>query len=82
MATRWWPARRGAARCDLRERALGGALPATASQPAALAAALAARVDARLAPRLRRVLNLTGTVIHTNLGARCWPSRPCSTCWP
>jgi L-seryl-tRNA(Ser) seleniumtransferase len=34
----------------------------------ALANDLAARVDARLAPRLRTVLNLTGTVIHTNLG--------------
>jgi L-seryl-tRNA(Ser) seleniumtransferase len=34
----------------------------------ALATELAARVDSRLAPRLRPVLNLTGTVIHTNLG--------------
>jgi L-seryl-tRNA(Ser) seleniumtransferase len=34
----------------------------------ALATELAARVDSRLAPRLRSVLNLTGTVIHTNLG--------------
>ena len=53
---------------DLRSRAVTGELPAAEVQPGALDAALAARVDARLAPRLRRVLNLTGTVIHTNLG--------------
>ncbi len=34
----------------------------------ALASRLGAQVDRRLAPRLRRVLNLTGTVVHTNLG--------------
>ncbi len=52
----------------LRSAALSGALPATALAPEALAGSLARRVDDRLAPRLRRVLNLTGTVIHTNLG--------------
>jgi len=36
--------------------------------PKALADALATRVTHRLAPRMRKVLNLTGTVIHTNLG--------------
>ncbi len=33
-----------------------------------IVAELAARIDARLAPRLRPVFNLTGTVLHTNLG--------------
>jgi L-seryl-tRNA(Ser) seleniumtransferase len=52
----------------LRERARAGSLPLAEVDPAALQAALSRRVDARLASRMRRVLNLTGTVIHTNLG--------------
>ena len=52
----------------LRTRALAGALGIAEVAPEALAAALAARIDARLAPRMRPVFNLTGTVIHTNLG--------------
>lgn len=52
----------------LRPRAIAGQLPSAEVQPAALQAALLQRVQARLAPRMQRVLNLTGTVIHTNLG--------------
>ena len=52
----------------LRARVLAGGLDRAEVAPDALATALAARVDARLAPRMRTVFNLTGTVIHTNLG--------------
>jgi L-seryl-tRNA(Ser) seleniumtransferase len=52
----------------LRAEAIAGRLAATALAPAALAEALRQRIDARLKPRLHAVLNLTGTVIHTNLG--------------
>jgi L-seryl-tRNA(Ser) seleniumtransferase len=52
----------------LRQQALAGTLAAADVQPQVLARALAMRVAQRLAPRLRTVINLTGTVIHTNLG--------------
>lgn len=52
----------------LRAQAVAGTLGADAVHSAVLAQALTARVSARLAPRMKRVLNLTGTVIHTNLG--------------
>lgn len=53
---------------SLRTQALAGALDVAAVQGPAIEVALAERITQRLAPRMRRVLNLTGTVIHTNLG--------------
>lgn len=52
----------------LRAQALAGELPRSALAPSALAERLGSAIQERLAPRLRTVLNLTGTVIHTNLG--------------
>ncbi len=52
----------------LRAQALAQQLPRSDIAPERLAQRLQARVAERLAPRMRPVLNLTGTVIHTNLG--------------
>jgi L-seryl-tRNA(Ser) seleniumtransferase len=52
----------------LRIRALAGELGLAEAGLEALVPGLAQRVAKRLAPRLRSVINLTGTVIHTNLG--------------
>lgn len=53
---------------ELRARALRGELAQGEVTPPALADAVQRRVAGRMAPRMRAVLNLTGTVIHTNLG--------------
>src|SRR5512140_402377 len=52
----------------LRSRCLRGELPLADVEPQALVADLARNIEARLQPRLHRVINLSGTVIHTNLG--------------
>ena len=52
----------------LRSLAVTGALRASLVGDEALVAALGQGIALRLAPRMRAVLNLTGTVIHTNLG--------------
>ena len=52
----------------LRPRALAGDLPLDEAGLPALETGLRDALARRLAPRLRAVLNLTGTVIHTNLG--------------
>jgi L-seryl-tRNA(Ser) seleniumtransferase len=57
----------------LRALAVTGALASDAVQPDALVQALTEQVARRLAPTIKPVLNLTGTVIHTNLGRALLP---------
>ena len=58
---------------DLRQQARAGMLAADDVALERLASTLERRVEQRLAPRLRAVINLTGTVIHTNLGRALLP---------
>ncbi len=54
---------------DMRQEILDGAeLPAEATCEPALARGIRQRLDTTMQPSLRRVFNLTGTVLHTNLG--------------
>ena len=52
----------------LRPAVIDGAVPVAEVAVSRLSDALEQRVQQRLQPRMRAVLNLTGTVIHTNLG--------------
>ncbi|MGK8220309.1 L-seryl-tRNA(Sec) selenium transferase [Achromobacter xylosoxidans] len=57
----------------LRQRALAGELPRAELAQAAVAAAVDGTLARAAAPRLRAVYNLTGTVLHTNLGRALLP---------
>ncbi|HEY4446690.1 MAG TPA: L-seryl-tRNA(Sec) selenium transferase, partial [Steroidobacteraceae bacterium] len=52
----------------LRERAVGGDLRVDALGAQAIAGSVDADLERRTRPQLRAVFNLTGTVLHTNLG--------------
>ena len=52
----------------LREQAIAGMLQGASAELATVAADIDRACARRAAPRLKTVLNLTGTVIHTNLG--------------
>ncbi|MEJ7138019.1 L-seryl-tRNA(Sec) selenium transferase [Amphibiibacter pelophylacis] len=58
---------------ELRPTALAGALTADDLAPDRLAQRVDQALQAQAAPRLRTVFNLTGTVLHTNLGRALLP---------
>ena len=58
---------------ELRREALAGSLNPVSLGDAPVAAAVEARLAAATQPRLRAVFNLTGTVLHTNLGRAVLP---------
>lgn len=57
----------------LRQRALAGELPRAELAETAVAVAVDGALARAAAPRLRAVYNLTGTVLHTNLGRALLP---------
>lgn len=79
---------KGEARALLGERRQDPLLESAAAGEEEMTRALRARIEVRLAPRMKKVFNLTGTVLHTNLGrapmaepvaeALVWASR-CAT---
>ncbi|ANN69769.1 L-seryl-tRNA(Sec) selenium transferase [Bordetella bronchialis] len=57
----------------LRQAALAGTLPGASIVAETVAAQVQAALEAAARPRLRAVFNLTGTVLHTNLGRALLP---------
>jgi L-seryl-tRNA(Ser) seleniumtransferase len=62
----------------LREAAVAGTLDAGSLSDEAIGADLRAKLEAGTAPALRAVFNLTGTVLHTNLGRAVLPEQAIS----
>ena len=58
---------------SLRQAALAGTLDAVSLSDEAIGSRLRAKLEAGTAPALRAVFNLTGTVLHTNLGRAVLP---------
>src|SRR5207245_363371 len=58
---------------EMRQAMLEGAMPAEAWHALSLTRQLQVRLEASFQPSLRRVFNLTGTVLHTSLGRAVLP---------
>jgi len=59
---------------DEQRKLLRSAGAATPPEPSEIVAQASARLERRTAPSLRRVFNLTGTLVHTNLGRALLPA--------
>jgi L-seryl-tRNA(Ser) seleniumtransferase len=64
---------------SLRQAAVAGNLETSALSDEAIAAHLRSRLEAATLPALRAVFNLTGTVLHTNLGRAILPEAAVSS---
>jgi L-seryl-tRNA(Ser) seleniumtransferase len=62
----------------LRQAGLAGTLDAVSLSDEAIGSRLRAKLEAAAAPALRAVFNLTGTVLHTNLGRAVLPEEAVS----